>query len=113
MSAFTDAIPAATAAVDPPASLIAAICIAVVALAGVVVYLFKHYQKKLSDFEDDRKRAEAGVTQERINWAVERQRFVDAHEEFEILRDKFESGLRAEYEEKHRVVVQNYARQVN
>lgn len=112
MSSLFD-IPLTAAAPDAPTSLVAATIIAVVALAGVVVYLFRFYQKRIDTMQNESRETLAGIAQERIDWAKERQRFSDASEEYEVLRDKFESQIRAEYEEKHRIVVQNYARQVS
>jgi len=69
------------------------LCAAVVGLAGVIVYLFKHYSGR-QDTHD----------KERVLWASDRAKFDEA-------REKYEAQLRAEYEEKHRLIVEAYAKE--
>jgi hypothetical protein len=68
--------------------------IAVTALAGVVVYLFKHYQGKLAELETDRREREAEHTRERVTWVQERTRLEGA-----------ELQVRGEFEAKHRALL--------
>jgi ATPase subunit of ABC transporter with duplicated ATPase domains len=87
---------------DPaiPTSLITVLIIAVTALAGVVGFLFKHYQGKLAEVEKDRRDREAQQAQERAAWALERTRLEREQENFEL-------RVRAEFEAKHRAMLDN------
>jgi hypothetical protein len=91
--------------VDPviPTSLVTVLVIAVTALAGVVVFLFKHYQGKLSEMETDRRAREAQQAQERTDWVKERTRLEKEQETFEI-------RIRAEFEAKYRALLEDQVR---
>lgn len=80
---------AATAATIPP-YLIAILLTAVAALAGTVAYLFKHHTTKQDE-----------AAKERLAWALERQKFDTA-------REDYEAALRLEYETKHRVILEDH-----
>lgn len=85
-----------------PLSLIAALVVAVVTMAGVIGYLFKYFsgrtEKERKSAEAERIRLIEAHAEERQNWAVERVRLeVTAKEN------------RAEYEIKHREVVERHA----
>jgi flagellar basal body-associated protein FliL len=82
-----------------PPYLVAILVAAVLGLAGTVAYLFKHYSGKLSDVEDLRRRQADAIAQERQAWALERQKFDDQ-------RDDFELKIRVEYETKHRALLE-------
>lgn len=87
--------------VDPaqvPTSLVAVLVIAVAALAGTIVYLFKYYANRLADGEKSRLEHDKEIATERLQWAVERTRFEGYREEH-----------RAEYEAKHRQLVEQQA----
>jgi len=94
-------------ATDPvvPTSLITVLIIAVTALSGVVAYLFKHYQNKLSEMEKDRREREAQQVQERAAWAQERVRLEKEQETFEI-------RVRGEFEGKHKLVLEHQVKMV-
>lgn len=85
--------PSTVSAVKP--YVVTILCAAVVALCGVIAYLFKHYSGK-QDTQD----------KERIVWAVERSKFDEA-------REKYEAQLRAEYEEKHRLIIETHAKSLS
>jgi Tfp pilus assembly protein PilV len=73
-------------ATDPsvPTSLVAVLVIGVSALAAVIAYLFRHYQKR-----------EDAYQQERLAWVAERTRL-----------ELVETKLRAEYETRHREILE-------
>ncbi len=85
-----------------PTTLTQVLVIAVVALAGVIVFLFKFYTGRLSVLEEGNARRAFEHAREREAWAVERAKL-------EISRDSAEEKSRAEYEVKHRSVVEKYA----
>ena len=78
-----------------PPSLVAALVIAVTALAGVVLYLWRHYAEK----EKERIKREVDFANERASWAVERARL---EARLDTLREESE----AEYEAKYRDVLE-------
>lgn len=75
-------------AVEPsvPTSLVPLLIATILALAGVIAYLFRYYSKRAEDHGKERE----AWAKEREAWAVERTR----HERFQI-------ELRAEYEAKY------------
>ncbi len=82
-----------------PSSLVGALVVAIAALSGVIVFLFKHYSRR----EDERRKHDEDVAKERTLWAVERARL-------EVDRDHMRAEIRAEFEERHRVVVSEHAK---
>lgn len=74
--------------VPVPTSLITVLVIAVVALAGVVAFLFKYYSGKHDQ-----------IAAERTLWAVDRVKLEEGRE-----NDRLE--IRAEYEAKHRLIAE-------
>ncbi|HWW61203.1 MAG TPA: hypothetical protein VN181_07540 [Thermoanaerobaculia bacterium] len=88
-----------------PTSLLTVLIVAVTTLAGVIVYLWKHYQAKLDKIAEVEKEVDKGVHQERLLWAAERQRLAQAQEDFEV-------RLRLEFETKHRAAVEDCAKRV-
>lgn len=84
---------------DPtPTSLISVLVVAVVSLAGVVVFLFKYYSDKMSARDAADRATDKELALERTAWAAER----GAHENY---RDR----IRAEFEEKHRILAERMA----
>lgn len=69
-----------------PASLIPLLIAAVLALAGVIAYLFRYYSKRAEDHSKERE----NWSREREAWAAERVRL-----------ERFQVDLRAEYETKY------------
>lgn len=67
-------------------------------LAGVVAYLFKLYQKRERVIAAER----AKMGEERAQWMLAEQRRADE-------RERFETALRAEYEQKHRELIEAHA----
>lgn len=88
-----------------PTSLITVLIVAITTLAGVIAYLWKHYQSRLDEINKVNNIADAGVYQERLGWTAERVRLGQAQEDFEI-------RLRLEFEAKHRLVVEDCAKRV-
>jgi hypothetical protein len=84
-----------------PPYLIAILIAAVVSLAGVVAYLFKHFSTKQSEAEAERRLQEKESAKERLGWALERQKL-------DTTREEYETALRLEYETKHRIVLENH-----
>lgn len=84
-----------------PSYLVGILVAAVVALAGVVAYLFKHYSVKVTAADDARARQAQECALERQQWAVERQKYDEQ-------RDDLETKLRLEYETKHRVILEHH-----
>jgi hypothetical protein len=82
-----------------PTSLVSALFIAIGVLAGVVGYLFRHYQARTAIIEKERSTSDQSQALERKTWEAERLRLDGA-------RDKFELEVRAEYETKHRIVLE-------
>ncbi len=83
-----------------PSNTTAMLIAAIVALVGAIAYLFKHYQSKISDLEKERRVESAEV-------ALERKGFIHERAQHEDVQEKFESQLRAEYEVKHRLLLEN------
>jgi hypothetical protein len=85
------------APLDPgaPHTIWGGLIIAISTLAGVVAYLFRFYNKRDAKLQEERKQ----IIAERSGWALEREGW-----EKERLR------IRLEFEEKHREVVENYAK---
>lgn len=85
-----------------PLSLVAAMAIAVVTMAGAVAYLFKYFsgrtEAQRKSAESERIRLIEAHADERQNWAVERVRLEVAAKE-----------IRAEYETKHRELVERHS----
>lgn len=75
-----------------PTSLAPLLIAAVLALAGVIAYLFRYYSKRAEDHGRERE----AWAKEREAWAVERTR----HERFQV-------ELRAEYEAKYHETLAN------
>lgn len=88
-----------------PTSLLTVLIVAVTTLAGVVAFLWKHYQGKLDKLAEVNKQVDALNYQERLAWAAERQRLAQSQEEFEV-------RLRLEFEGKHRMVLEDYAKRL-
>lgn len=85
---------------DPvPTSLVAVLIIAVTALAGVIVYLWRHYANQEKDREKERLKREVDFANERAGWAAERAK-LEARSD--VVRDEIE----AEYEAKFREVLE-------
>lgn len=92
--------------IDPiPTTVVPLLIIAVVALAGVVVFLWKYYAGRLAALEearqerdDERSREREQWTLERIKWAAER-----------AVLEEHDVELRAEFEERHRVLIERHA----
>lgn len=99
--------PLAPVVTDPtiPTSLVSVLIIAVVALAGAVVFLFKHYQGRLQVAEDARRKHDEEVANERIAWAAERTKL-------EFDRKEIEKEIQGEYEKRHRMLLEEHARTV-
>ena len=78
---------------DPaiPTSMVTVLIVAVVALSGVIAYLFKFYSKRLSISESDRRQRDEAMAAERAAWSVERTRL-----------EGYRDGLRAEYDRHYR-----------
>lgn len=74
-----------------PTSLVPLLVIAVVALAGVIAYLFRFYTGRMEAKDAILSKEREERAKERENWVVERTR----HERFQV-------ELRAEYEAKYR-----------
>lgn len=81
-----------------PLTLVVALSIAVVTMAGVVAYLFRYFTKKSDTAEKERLHLLEAIAKEREAWAAERVQMGLAHKE-----------NRAEYEAKHREVVERHA----
>lgn len=96
-----------------PTSLVTVLIVAVTTLAGVITYLWRHYQGKLDKLEQFHNEIDKGIYQERLNWAAERGRFEQVREEWATAQERFEARLRGEFEGKHRTVVEDYAKQVS
>lgn len=77
-----------------PTSLVPLLVLAIIALGGVIAYLFRFYSKR--DDKNARERAEH--TREREEWAQERERWAVERERWERTRVE----LRAEYEARYR-----------
>lgn len=90
--AIADPVIAATATM--PTSLITVLTIAVTTLAGVIVYLWRYYDRKLEALAQEHKAEREIHAKEREGWAAERAR-----------ADSIRMELRAEYEAKHREVM--------
>lgn len=89
-----------------PTSMTALLIAAVVALAGVIAYLFRHYQGRLSELAEARRKSDEAWAQERLAWAVERaNRAKD--------QDVFEAQLRLEFEGKHRTMLEDTTRAIS
>jgi hypothetical protein len=75
---------------DPtsPAWVIGVLIGAIVALAGTIAYLFRYYSARMAASESE-------ISKERVAWAIERARL-----------EGVEVALRAEYEEKHRKLLE-------
>lgn len=86
---------------EVPKTLIGALAIAVSALAGTIVYLWRFYQGRMSKADKTRRLLDETHAKEREAWAVER---TSTHESFETER----AHLRLEFEEKHRILVEDY-----
>jgi hypothetical protein len=99
----------AVATTEPPLTLVVALLAAVTALAGTVVFLFRHYAKKVDTHDEVRKKMQEEIAQERLSWAAERGRFEALRNDFEESREKFEREVRAQYEERLRVTSERYA----
>lgn len=91
-----------TTDIPAPTTLTGVMVIAVVALAGVIVFLFKFYTGRLSTLEETSDKRAAEYAREREAWAIERTKL-------ELARDTAEDKFRSEYEVKHRVIVEKYA----
>lgn len=79
---------------EVPSSLLTALCIAVVSLAGVCAFLFKYYSSKADE-----------MAKERQLWAIERTKL-------EMVREADSDSLRAEYETKHRLLAEDSTKAV-
>lgn len=99
----------AVAASDPPMTLTVALLAAVAALAAAVTFLFRHYTKKIDSYDEARKGLLEAIAQERMSWVAERARHESIRADLEQSREKFEAEVRAQYEERHRIVVERYA----
>lgn len=76
-----------------------ALLLAVTALAGTIAFLFKFYSGRLALADDARSKRDEEISKERIEWAKERTRM-----------ESMELSLRAEYEEKHRSLIETQAK---
>ena len=91
--------------VDPVAGWIIGVLIAVVlALVGVIVYLYKRGDARALDFEKQRLELEKTQTAERAKWGEERSAW-DAE------RDADHARLQLSYETKHREIAEGYIKQ--
>lgn len=81
-----------------PLTLVVALSIAVVTMAGVVAYLFRYFTKRNDTAEKERLHLLKSIADERAAWSAERVQLGVAHKE-----------NRAEYEAKHREVVERHA----
>lgn len=90
---------------DPaiPTSLVTVLIAAVVALAGVVVYLWKFYSGKIADLETERRAREVDTAKERGTWTLERA-------SLEAKQEDALHEMRTEFEAKHRAVVEDHAK---
>lgn len=105
--------------VSPPTSLIAAMTIAVIALAGVIAFLFRHYTVKTGEliavFNDRVAKITDKHAEEHKAWAVEREAWCAERASWSAERAKLEqlrTDLRLEYESRHRELATKYADQV-
>ena len=73
-----------------PTSLVAMLVIAVVALAGVIAFLWRYYDGRIKGFEEQRIKDDAQHAKERQDWAVER-----------ATLQAFRDQLSAEYAKRH------------
>lgn len=96
-------------AIDPsvmagPTTLTAALIAAIVALAGTVAFLFRHFTKKDEEYAKERSIYAAERTkhaEERANWATLR-----------AALENFENKLRAEYEARYREIATDHSEAV-
>ena len=81
-----------------PTTQLSLLIAAIVALAGVIAYLFRFYSNRLKDIGDAQKLRDDEHAKERAQWAVERSSAA-------MVRETTDAKIRAEFEEKHRVIV--------
>ena len=87
---------------EPPPYFIYLLILAIGGLVTTIVYLFKHYNAKLAAREAQDLATERVHAAEREKWAAERTAFGNHHEK-----------IRADYEEKHRQVVERHVGIIN
>lgn len=104
--------------ISPPTSLIAAMTIAVVVLAGVIVFLFRHYTAKMAELNASSNERISQMTtkhaEEHKTWAAEREGWCAERASWAAERAKMEqhrTEYRLEYETRHKDVVAQYADQ--
>lgn len=96
---------------EVPTTLIGALALAVTALAGVIVYLWRFYQGRMAKASKAQLAQAEKHAEERQQWALERQRLLQTDDDLMRMREELETRLRAEFEEKHRRVVDDVYRQ--
>ncbi len=94
-----------TSSLEPsvPTSLVPLLIVAVVALAGTVAFLFRHYSKCMAALEASRAKEREDRAQEREEWVLERAR----HELERAHHERRQVEVRAEYESRHREVLKS------
>lgn len=103
MSFDPETIKAAAPTLDVVAGqpwFVGALVATIVALAGVITFLFRRSDKRDLTIEEERSK----IIEERASWITDREKIGAARE-----LDREE--LRAEFEEKHRVLVEHYLQQ--
>lgn len=83
---------------DVPTTLMGALVLAIIGLAGTVAYLFRFYSTRQVQAEKERREHDADHARERATWAAERASLLAERATLEAL-------LRAEYEKRHREMV--------
>jgi len=85
-------------AASAPTTILPLLVVAIMALAGVIAYLFRYYSKRVSLLEKERLEREIAHAKERESLAKEREAWAVERTKLEGYRVE----LRAEYEGKHR-----------
>ena len=88
-----------------PTTQLSLLIAAIVALAGVIAYLFRFYSNRLKDIGDAQKLRDDEHAKERAQWAVERSQWAVERSSAAMVRETTDAKIRAEFEEKHRVIV--------